>query len=82
MTKDKIDELLKLTKENNKMLKEATTFIKKIQSFRYKEERLIHEFMTNVVADWWADYMRNGNQNSNLTKKDLDELIEKLLNNK
>ena len=82
MARDKIDELLKLTRENNRMLKEATTFIKKIQSFRYKEERLIHEFMTNVVADWWADYMRNGDSNNGLARKDLDELIEKLLNNK
>lgn len=82
MAKDKIEELLKLTKENNKMLKEATAFIKKIQSFRYKEEQLIHEFMTNVVADWWAEYMRNGDSNSGLTRKDLDELIDKLLNRK
>lgn len=80
MDESKIDELLRLTRENNEMLKKALSYIDETQTDEYMETKLIREFMTNVVANWWADYMRNGatNDQEALTRKDLEELITKI----
>ena len=46
----------RLLEENNKMLKEILSFIKKIDSTEYRDHQDFMEFLRNVAADIWVEY--------------------------
>lgn len=45
-----------LLEENNKMLKEILSFVKKIDSTEYRDHQDFMEFLRNVAADIWVEY--------------------------
>lgn len=45
-----------LLEENNKMLKEILSFVRKIDSDEYRERSEFMEFMRNVAADIWVEF--------------------------
>lgn len=73
-----IPKLLRLTEENHTMLKKIVNFREEYNSDEAKENRLVLEFITNVTADWWAEWMRNGATND-ITKADIDDLTNRIL---
>lgn len=73
-----IQELLRLARENNDLLKKIVNFIEEYNSDEAKGNRLVLEFITNVTADWWAEWMRNGATND-ITKADIDDLTNRIL---
>ena len=65
-----------LLEENNKMLKEILSFVRKVDSAEYRDHQDFMEFLRNVAADIWVEYtepeqrgrlfnlMNKGNENS------------------
>lgn len=45
-----------LLEENNKMLKEILSFVKKIDFAEYRDRQDFMEFLRNVAADIWVEY--------------------------
>ena len=43
-----------LLEENNKMLKEILSFVRKVDSVEYRDHHDFMEFLRNVAADIWA----------------------------
>lgn len=60
-----MDEILKLLKENNEMLKEILVFLK-----RYKENDDMRQFSINVAADLFVEML-----------EDNPDLKDKIINN-
>lgn len=50
-----MEELLRLTRENNEMLKRVCAYIDKIDSQEYRNARDMEAFMSNVIADLLVD---------------------------
>ena len=46
-----------LLEENNKMLKEILSFVRKVDSVEYRDHHDFMEFLRNVAADIWGEYM-------------------------
>jgi hypothetical protein len=46
-----------LLEENNKMLKEILSFVRKVDSVEYRDHHDFMEFLRNVAADIWVEYM-------------------------
>lgn len=46
-----------LVKENNEMLKEILTYVRKVDSKEYRENTLLLEFLCNVSADILVEMM-------------------------
>lgn len=46
-----------LLEENNKMLKEILSFVRKVDSAEYRDHQDFMEFLRNVAADIWVEYM-------------------------
>lgn len=46
-----------LIKENNEMLKEILTYVRKVDSKEYRENTLLLEFLCNVSADILVEMM-------------------------
>lgn len=46
----------KRKEENNKMLKEILSFVRKVDSVEYRDHQDFMEFLRNVVADIWVEY--------------------------
>lgn len=42
--------------ENNKMLKEILSFVRKVDSAEYRDHQDFMEFLRNVAADIWVEY--------------------------
>lgn len=45
-----------LSEENNKMLKEILSFVRKVDSAEYRDHQDFMEFLRNVAADIWVEY--------------------------
>lgn len=45
-----------LLEENNKMLKEILSFVRKVDSTEYRDHQDFMEFLRNVAADIWVEY--------------------------
>lgn len=45
-----------LLEENNKMLKEILSFVRKVDSTGYRDHQDFMEFLRNVAADIWVEY--------------------------
>lgn len=45
-----------LLEENNKMLKEILSFVRKVDSAEYRNHQDFMEFLRNVAADIWVEY--------------------------
>ena len=57
MSSEQIEELLRLTKENNEMLAKIISHIEKITDDDYLAKHLLQEFINKVVADLFADML-------------------------
>lgn len=45
-----------LLEENNKMLKEILSFVRKVDSVEYRDHQDFMEFLRNVAVDIWVEY--------------------------
>lgn len=52
-----MDEVLKLLRENNAMLREITSYIRKIQGQAYRQNEDMRAFAINVCADVFVEAM-------------------------
>lgn len=64
-----MEELLRLTRENNEMLKRICAYIDKVDSTSYRDNEDAKAFLSNVLADLLVDnnqrQQRLGNDNNN-----------------
>lgn len=54
-----MDELLRLTRENNEMLKRIVEYIDKVESPQYKENEDMKNMLINLVADSIIEFAGN-----------------------
>lgn len=59
MTENEKQEMLRLTRENNKMLCELTDYTRKIDSTDYRDAADMKEFALNVAADILVELMED-----------------------
>lgn len=59
MTENEKQEMLRLTRENNKMLHELTEYARKIDSTDYRDAVDMKEFALNVAADILVELMED-----------------------
>lgn len=60
------EEILRLTRENNEMLKRICAYIDKIESPQYMEQRQMTSFLINCAADAFGEMReRIGGNNCN-----------------
>lgn len=69
-----------LLEENNKMLKEILSFVRKVDSAEYRDHQDFMEFLRNVAADIWVEYTepeQRGRLFNLINKKNLsrDEIV-------
>lgn len=57
MSETEMQELLKLTRENNEMLREVVEYIRKVDSTEYRDAADMKEFCFNVAADIFVELM-------------------------
>ena len=60
-----MEELIRLTRENNEMLKELCAYVRKIQTAEYAEQRQMQSFMINCAANTVDRMMEGRNQQGN-----------------
>lgn len=73
-----IPELLRLTKENNVMLKEVILHIEKINSAEYMDSHMMKEFVNNVVADLFADMLLQPKGRGHVSREDIMNFINEI----
>lgn len=73
-----INELLKITKENNEMLKKIVSHIENINEDEYKTKHLLQEFINNVVADLFADALLQPKGRGHVSSDDIMKFINKM----
>lgn len=56
-----MDELLRLTRENNEMLKRICAWIDKIESPQYRDSEDMREFAQNLLANMLTERRCNNN---------------------
>lgn len=66
-----------LLEENNKMLKEILSFVRKVDSAEYRDHQDFMEFLRNVAADIWVEYTEPEQRSKMKTVFDLsrDEIV-------
>lgn len=57
-----------LLEENNKMLKEILSFVRKVDSVEYRDHHDFMEFLRNVAADIWVEYTEPEQKRSRVSK--------------
>lgn len=57
---DDLAHLYQLTKENNEMLKEILSYVRKVQSKEYLSDDYAREIAFNVIGDIIADNLEHG----------------------
>ena len=62
-----LNEILRLQKENNVLLKEIVSYIRKVKDPNYVMEQDVNDFVMNVVANLFANDLEKG-RNINNTK--------------
>lgn len=78
MDESKLDELLRLTKENNEMLGKIISYIEKITDDDYLSKHLLQEFINNVVADLFADALLQPKGRGHISQEDIKDIINQL----
>lgn len=78
MSDEQINELLRLTKENNEMLAKITSYIEKITDDDYLAKHLLQEFTNNVVADLFADMLLQPKGRGYINSEEIKDIINQL----
>lgn len=78
MDESKIDELLRLTRENNEMLAKINSYIEKITDDDYLAKHLLQEFINNVVADLFADMLLQPKGRGHINSEEIKDIINQL----
>lgn len=78
MDESKIDDLLRLTRENNEMLAKITSYIEKITNDDYLAKHLLQEFINNVVADLFADMLLQPKGRGHINSEEIKDIINQL----
>lgn len=78
MDESKIDDLLRLTKENNEMLAKIISHIEKINDDDYLAKHLLQEFINNVVADLFADMLLQPKGRGHINSEEIKDIINQL----
>lgn len=78
MSSEQIEELLRLTKENNEMLAKITSYIEKITDDDYLAKHLLQEFINNVVADLFADMLLQPKGRGYINSEEIKDIINQL----
>lgn len=78
MSDEPINELLRLTKENNEMLAKIISHIEKINDDDYLAKHLLQEFINNVVADLFADMLLQPKGRGHINSEEIKDIINQL----
>lgn len=78
MSDEQINELLRLTKENNEMLAKIISHIEKINDDDYLAKHLLQEFINNVVADLFADMLLQPKGRGHINSEEIKDIINQL----
>lgn len=78
MTDEQIEELLRLTKENNALLQRIVEHVDNINAEDYKTKHLLQEFINNVVADLFADALLQPKGRGHVTSDDIMKFINEM----
>lgn len=78
MNDEQINELLRLTRENNEMLVKITSYIEKITDDDYLAKHLLQEFINNVVADLFADMLLQPKGRGHINSEEIKDIINQL----
>lgn len=78
MNDEKIEELLRLTKENNALLQRIVEHVDNINAEDYKTKHLLQEFINNVVADLFADALLQPKGRGHVTSDDIMKFINEM----
>jgi hypothetical protein len=78
MSDEQINELLRLTKENNEMLTKIISHIEKINDDDYLAKHLLQEFINNVVADLFADMLLQPKGRGHINSEEIKDIINQL----
>lgn len=78
MNDEKIEELLRLTKENNALLQRIVEHVDNINAEDYKTKHLLQEFINNVVADLFADALLQPKGRGHVTSDDIMRYINEM----
>lgn len=78
MSDEQINELLRLTKENNEMLSKIISHIEKINDDDYLAKHLLQEFINNVVADLFADMLLQPKGRGHINSEEIKDIINQL----
>ena len=78
MSDEQINELLRLTKENNEMLTKIISHIDKINDDDYLAKHLLQEFINNVVADLFADMLLQPKGRGHINSEEIKDIINQL----
>lgn len=78
MSSEQIEELLRLTKENNEMLAKITSYIENITDDDYLAKHLLQEFINNVVADLFADMLLQPKGRGHINSEEIKDIINQL----
>ena len=78
MNDEKIEELLRLTKENNALLQRIVEHVDNINAEDYKTKHLLQEFINNVVADLFADALLQPKGRGYINSEEIKDIINQL----
>lgn len=78
MNDEQINELLRLTRENNEMLAKITSYIENITDDDYLAKHLLQEFINNVVADLFADMLLQPKGRGHINSEEIKDIINQL----
>ena len=78
MSDEQINELLRITKENNEMLAKIISHIEKINDDDYLAKHLLQEFINNVVADLFADMLLQPKGRGHINSEEIKDIINQL----
>lgn len=65
MTEEQYSELLSLTRQNNQMLQEILSYVRKVDSKKYRDSKDFNDFCMNLVANGIIERLFENQQNFN-----------------
>lgn len=78
MSDEQIEELLRLSRENNALLQRIVEHVDNINAEDYKTKHLLQEFINNVVADLFADALLQPKGRGHVTSDDIMKFINEM----
>lgn len=78
MNDEQINELLRLTRENNEMLAKITSYIENITDDDYLAKHLLQEFINNVIANLFADMLLQPKGRGHINSEEIKDIINQL----